>query len=237
MIPYSMTISKKIALGEENSAIITITTEDLINKNIYCGPWTASELGVKSIVADGTITQEAVNAVSAKASYSISNVMNALLKDCPLDLYWYDKTEGVSTSGGISISASYDGEYMLSFSSEWTIEMAVSYDYGQGNTVNSERIDTVKNAIQTAQTVVDTTSGSVLERIVAYKEYICDNVEYDDTAAENTQTPYGDPWQLINVFDNDPDTNVVCEGYSKAFKYLFDLSHFSDSGCSTDVAD
>lgn len=37
-------------------------------------------------------------------------------------------------------------------------------------------------------------------------------------------TPYGNPWQLIWVFDGDPNTKVVCEGYSKAFKYLADLS-------------
>lgn len=31
---------------------------------------------------------------------------------------------------------------------------------------------------------------------------------------------------VIYVFDGNPDTNVVCEGYSKAFQYLCDLSSF-----------
>ncbi|MDY2960600.1 MAG: hypothetical protein SOR72_07465, partial [Hornefia sp.] len=35
-------------------------------------------------------------------------------------------------------------------------------------------------------------------------------------------------WQVIYVFDNNKDTNVVCEGYSKAFQYLCDLSQFDD---------
>ena len=43
---------------------------------------------------------------------------------------------------------------------------------------------------------------------------------------EDKSTPYGDPWQLIYVFDDDENTNVVCEGYSKAFQYLCDLSTF-----------
>ena len=30
------------------------------------------------------------------------------------------------------------------------------------------------------------------------------------------------------MFDGDPETNVVCEGYAKAFQYLCDLSTFSD---------
>ena len=41
--------------------------------------------------------------------------------------------------------------------------------------------------------------------------------------------PYGDPWQLIYVFDDNKSTNVVCEGYSKAFKYLCDLTWQDDS--------
>jgi hypothetical protein len=40
--------------------------------------------------------------------------------------------------------------------------------------------------------------------------------------------PYGDPWQLIYVFDGDPKTKVVCEGYSKAFQYLCDNTSFAD---------
>ena len=36
-------------------------------------------------------------------------------------------------------------------------------------------------------------------------------------------------FKIIYVFDNDSSTNVVCEGYAKAFKYLCDLSSFSES--------
>ena len=40
---------------------------------------------------------------------------------------------------------------------------------------------------------------------------------------------YGNPWQLIWVFDGDPETNVECEGYAKAFSYLAQLSRFNSS--------
>ena len=33
---------------------------------------------------------------------------------------------------------------------------------------------------------------------------------------------------MIYVFDGDPLTNVVCEGYSKAFQYLCDHSEFAN---------
>ena len=59
---------------------------------------------------------------------------------------------------------------------------------------------------------------------MAYREYITNAVDYNSEAASTANYPYGDPWQLIYVFDGDPKTNVVCEGYSKAFKYLCDLT-------------
>ena len=64
-----------------------------------------------------------------------------------------------------------------------------------------------------------------MQKLNAYRDWICDNTDYND-AATGGGTPYGDPWQLIYVFDNDPSTKVVCEGYSKAFKYLCDRSTF-----------
>lgn len=64
-------------------------------------------------------------------------------------------------------------------------------------------------------------------------KHICSQVTYNQTAAENDNTPYGDPWQLIYVFDDNPNTNVVCEGYAKAFQYLCDLSEFTDTACYT----
>jgi hypothetical protein len=33
---------------------------------------------------------------------------------------------------------------------------------------------------------------------------------------------------MIYVFDQNPATNVVCEGYTKAFQYLCDMTEFAD---------
>ena len=60
------------------------------------------------------------------------------------------------------------------------------------------------------------------EKLYGYKETICYLTSYNDDVTEADE--YGDPWQLIYVFDGDDSTNVVCEGYSKAFQYLCDLS-------------
>ena len=63
----------------------------------------------------------------------------------------------------------------------------------------------------------------------AYKDEICDLVNYNyDAANGNFAWNYGNPWQLIWVFDNDASSKVVCEGYSKSFQYLCDLTSWND---------
>ena len=70
------------------------------------------------------------------------------------------------------------------------------------------------------------------DKLAAYRDEICRLVSYDYEAAESEATIFGDPWQMVYVFDLDPSTNVVCEGYAKAFKYLCDLSRFDgDAAC------
>lgn len=79
-------------------------------------------------------------------------------------------------------------------------------------------------AAKAAEVVAANQDKGTYSKLVAYREYITNAVDYNFDAANTANYPYGDPWQLIYVFDGDPDTNVVCEGYSKAFKYLCDLT-------------
>ena len=74
-----------------------------------------------------------------------------------------------------------------------------------------------------------------MEKLAAYKNKICELVSYNDAAADSMSTANGiNPWQMIYVFDGSSSTKVVCEGYSKAFQYLCDLSSFSgDVECHT----
>ena len=65
------------------------------------------------------------------------------------------------------------------------------------------------------------------EKMDGYRQEICDAVSYNSEASSSNTIAYGNPWQLIWTFDNDPDTKVVCEGYSKSFQYLCDLSSWN----------
>ena len=78
--------------------------------------------------------------------------------------------------------------------------------------------------------MVDAHAGETdYQKLVSYREYIKGEVSYN-TGAAGGGKPYGDPWQLIYVFDSDPNTNVVCEGYAKAFQYLCDLTFQNQEG-------
>ena len=85
--------------------------------------------------------------------------------------------------------------------------------------------------VTTAEGIVETNKNkSDHEKLIAYKDYICSQVVYNDEAASSDYTGgYGDPWQLIYVFDGSSATDVVCEGYAKAFQYLCDLTAFDNN--------
>ena len=199
--------------------------------------WTAGELGVSAIIEDNAINPQAVEALAAEIPYNLDRIIKTLLVNHPYELYWYDKTES-TISDGYLISAEYDvelGEYVLGVAGSVVISMPVATEYADGTyAVNCEIGQAVQSTVANAQSVVDSYAGQTdYEKLRGYMETICSLVSYNDDAASNDETPYGNPWQMIWVFDNDPSTSVVCEGYSKAFQYLCDKSNFSSSsvGC------
>lgn len=227
---------KSVADGTLASSEFLFTWSEL---GITKTTWTKTELGVE-IVTGGSINPAAQSAVMEKIGYNpdkISDILNLLLVNCPYELYWFDKTEGITKPSGVSVTASYGGSTEDSISlkegSGLTFTFKVSKDYAAGGQTGTTSVDTsktgaTKSAIaQASQIVADNASKSDYEKLVAYKEKICELVSYNTTAA-TTNPPYGDPWQIIYVFDGDEDTNVVCEGYAKAFQYLCDLSTFTD---------
>ena len=210
----------KIASGDTTSTVISLSETLLSGLR-----WSAEELGCV-LLQGGSVTAEAKSAAWAKLNQALDfdRLLSALLADCPYELYWYDKTAGVSV--GYGISANSEEAWITSLA----LAFAPSPDYaGSGDyTVDGSKTQTVSSAVANAQSVVSANaSKSDSEKLEAYRVYICGQVSYDHAAANDEDRAYGDPWQLVYVFDEDPDTNVVCEGYSKAFQYLCDLSAFS----------
>ena len=188
--------------------------------------WTNTELGVTSIDDDFPIR------VAFEEECDWLRVLEALLSDLPLDMYWYDKVTGASMSYAIRLSGYSNGTQNIfekAIVNDITFSFAVSKDYSAGEAFVTTDVNKVQKAKSVAAQVVANNAGkSDYEKLLAYKNYICDAVEYNSIAAGNYGTPYGDPWQLISVFDENNNTKVVCEGYSKAFMYLCDLTDFQE---------
>lgn len=175
----------------------------------------------------GAAIEKAVNEVM-----DMDMLLDQLLAHHPYELYWFDKSFG---EGAIRFKYSYgtDGQQTVMVG-DFVIMMAVSQDYAVADAATQQYYlyspDTAKTgaasaaAATAAQVVAENQGKGTYGKLVAYREYITKAVDYNFDVANTANYPYGDPWQLIYVFDGDSTTNVVCEGYSKAFKYLCDLT-------------
>ncbi len=179
--------------------------------------YTAEDLGLPE-----EISNEELNSINLDA------IMSKLAADHPYELYWYDKTVGCNFK---SLFSSYQGADSV-FDYKINITLYVSRDYALGSSitdVDTSNAASVQAAVDRAQGIVAKYAGySDFDKLVAYRDEICSLVSYNDEAAGNESTPFGNPWQLIWVFDGDDSTTVVCEGYAKAFKYLCDLTEFDN---------
>lgn len=164
-------------------------------------------------------------------------VQTALLLDHPFDFYWYGYKTGYSHGATFTICGEGNGTYEVNAEIAFLVDKKFQPDnYAE----NSPTVDTAKTS---AATTVKTTAAEIVaryadmsdyEKLLSYKNEICSMVDYNYDAAESgSAASDNSPWQLLWVFDGDESTKVVCEGYSKAFQYLCDLSSFTNAECYT----
>ena len=192
---------------------------------------TKAEWGITGeVISGGALTPQASEAIKAKLG--LDALMQKQRLEMPYELYWHDKTQSVRMRYGISTLGDNVTVNNL------TISMSVSQDYAKFVSTASynpfeadtTRTKAVAGTPEKAQAVVSAHAGETdYQKLVSYREYIKGAVDYDYDAAGGGK-PYGDPWQLIYVFDGNSDTNVVCEGYAKAFQYLCDLTFQNQEG-------
>ena len=198
---------ENIAAGKEASAVIAFPTIT----------FTYEELGLESGASSSDIQTAIAN--TAKKVYRY------LLTDLPYELYWHDKGTGMKFGYGYT----YDGTSVTFNNLAYSLYTGTEYSGSEDFTVDTSKTSAASAAAENAAKIVAENAGKTdVEKLTAYKEKICELVTYDHEAADSEPSEIGiDPWQIIHVFDGDDATNVVCEGYSKAFYYLCLLSDFS----------
>lgn len=154
-----------------------------------------------------------------KTTEDYSEVTSALIADLPASLYWWNRLSGLSgTTTAPILSLGVDKKF------------AGNGDYVVDNT----KVTTANNAIKNASEIIERhKSEDDYNKILSYKKEICKLVTYNWDALNSSWVDDESPWHIINVFDGDSTTNVVCEGYSKAFQYLCDNSQLSSAKCYT----
>jgi len=210
----------EVAEGKLTSTEFEFGGEALGTQNHW---WTPADLGIASLEDEGL-----GDALLAKETIDTAALMAALLQDFPYHLYWFDKTKGWSSPYTISS----DGSRVQLTSLK--IQMTVAKDYAAGTYAVNTLPDSISAAVSNINKAISNNAGKGdYDKLTAYADLICGYVEYNHPAADKEDTPYGDPWQLVWIFDGNADTKVVCEGYAKGFKYLCDLSDFQgDVGCA-----
>ena len=221
---------EKVAAGELDNTEFLLSIRDIYEDVAY----SAADLGVDTLTdANGEVTLPAVFAFWIETQADVSKVIDALLADCPYDLYWYDKTSPTSWN---NVTCRLDGDRLRIMdyaTGVIRLRFPVAAEYSVSGGVGTYAVDTQKGqsvqaAAENAKKIIEANrSCGDLQKLIAYKDAICDLVTYNRAASSGEIANYGNPWQLVWVFDGDPDTNVVCEGYSKAFQYLCELSTFS----------
>lgn len=211
---------KKVADGKRESLIFDVDT------GLKSLSWSIEELGLSGgTYTEKELQQAILNKLQLSGTFDFSKVFYCLLTDCPYELYWFDKTKGA-----IYAFNKYDFNNNTASITNLVFGFypAEAYKGSEDFTVDITKTGAASNAVKNAQTIVSQNENLTdVDKLTAYKDAICDAVSYDfDSADESNNTLYGDPWQIIYVFDGNEETNVVCEGYSKAFKYLCDLSEF-----------
>ena len=223
---------RKIADGDRTESIIVVPVEEIDES--LTGPMYAEDLGLPYIVDEnGELHSNLKTMTNARFKVTLSVIMNALRADCPYELYWHLGSTSLARPNVI-LKADEEGVPYVVYDGGPAFKLKVEETYRADKT-NEYLVDAVKTgaasaAVSNAATYVEeaqAASASDYEILLFYMRTIKDLVEYDYDAIEQTDTLTDrGAWNLVYVFDNNPDTNVVCEGYAEAFQYLCNLTDF-----------
>lgn len=151
----------------------------------------------------------------------IGLVQEALMLDLAYEMYWYYMCWYSQSANNVAFIMQPHALYLPSSTEE--------FDPNNPYIDKSKTAKTSAAATNIGDIIDKYKTASDYEKLAGYADEICALVEYDYDAAEDSDALYpvdNRSWTLVNVFDGDTDTNVVCEGYSEAYQYLCDETTF-----------
>ena len=154
-------------------------------------------------------------------------IVLALQNDLPYELYWYDLMSELSfgTKDGVAVGKE-PGTVIALKTLVFSFPVAPVYqevqDEDPQHTLSAQGVEAAELAKANADAVIQEVLRHKKDWSVEQQLHYCFDYIINAAAYEHTQSSNLNIWQMIWVFDEDDSTNVVCEGYAKAFKYLCD---------------
>ena len=232
----------EIANGQRTSSYIEVPLESIGVQT----RWYFDELDGTFFDESGTVNGTLLRSAIQKKlldQYDPVKIARSLMLDEPFGFYWLDVHKGytyVAPWGApMSIARESDGRYVATLKDNIYYRFPVDTLFLDGScaaddanapyTADLNKTGAALSAAENAQAILEQAEGKTdMERMTLYMQQIRALSTYNSVAAAGSFSN-SSPWQLIWVFDNDPETKVVCEGYSKAFRYLCDLTEFDDA--------
>ena len=147
-----------VAYGRNSSSDLIVSFDDLgIGDGI-----TAEELGLKYIYQVGSGYNSGIESALSNIMPHTKEILYTLLVECPFELYWYDKTQGLSVSGYSYTARKVNGKYVLFLQGKYISDglvysFVVANDYASTDsyTVNSSKVSAAKQAENNAKAIVN----------------------------------------------------------------------------------